>query len=128
MSDNIPSKLSSILACKCPRCRKGNVFTYAISDIFKFSKTNLNCPHCNLYFEHETGFFWGAMYISYVFSAGIMIIFGLFGINNDWVFSNLVLALIGVMAVITPFSFRYSRIALLHFMSPNRHFKKEFFK
>lgn len=120
-----PSKIGSIISCKCPRCRKGKVFPYSPFNLFKFSVTNDYCPVCNLKFEHETGFFWGAMYISYSFSTAIMIISGVIFINLDWSISRIVKILIPTILILTPFSYRYSRILLLYLISPNRHYKKD---
>lgn len=128
MPDKYPSKLGSIIACKCPQCRTGKVFPKSAFDPLGFSKTNNFCPNCNLQFEHETGFFWGAMYISYAFSAFFMIVFGVIAINNDWEW-NTILAMVLISAVVLiPFSYRYSRILLLYFISPFRHFKPELYK
>lgn len=129
MSDSInpPSALISMLACKCPRCRKGNVFQKSLFNVLEFMKTNANCPHCNLQFEHETGFYWGAMYISYGFSTALMIIFGIIAINADWSFTKIVVGIISLVLLLTPVLFRYSRILLLYLISPNRKFKKEFY-
>jgi uncharacterized protein (DUF983 family) len=126
MPSKDPSKLISIINCKCPRCRKGRVFPSSILNIAQFSKTNDYCPKCGLIFEHETGFFWGAMYISYAFSTGIMILFGVIAINLDWSFKRILWVIVPSILILTPFSFRYSRILLLYFISPNRHFQKEF--
>jgi uncharacterized protein (DUF983 family) len=76
MSQKSPLLFPSLVSCKCPRCRKGRVFPYSAFNLFAFSKTNDNCPNCGLKFEHETGFFWAAMYISYAFSTIIMIVKG----------------------------------------------------
>lgn len=127
MPSKAPGLLSAIVACKCPRCRKGRVFPSSVLNVFEFSKTNDNCPHCGLKFEHETGFFWGAMYISYAFSTALMIVFGVIAINLDWTFSKIAKVLIPTILVITPFSYRYSRILLLYVISPNRHFDQSFF-
>ena len=126
MSEKKPALIPSILTCKCPRCRKGDVFPYSAFNLFGFSKTNDNCPHCDLKFEHETGFFWGAMYISYAFSTAIMIVIGIFAINLNWSFGKIATILIPTILLITPFSYRYSRILLLYLISPNRHFDPKF--
>ncbi|MCC6818958.1 MAG: DUF983 domain-containing protein [Bacteroidia bacterium] len=125
MPDNlkVPSKFSSLMACKCPRCRTGRVFPKSIFDITGFSKTNDFCPHCGLKFEHETGFFWGAMYISYAFSTAFMIFFGVVAINNDWAWNKILWTILLTAVVLVPFSYRYSRILLLYGISPHRHFK-----
>lgn len=125
MPTKAPSTFFSILSCKCPRCRSGKVFPYPAMD-FRFHKTNDYCPKCNLKFEHETGFFWGAMYISYAFSTVIMIAFGIVAINSDWSFSQILWVLIPLVLFLTPFSYRYSRIFLLYFISPNRKFDSKY--
>lgn len=121
-----PSLLGSMLACKCPRCRTGRVFPNSAFDITGFSKTNDYCPKCNLKFEHETGFFWGAMYISYAFSTLFMIVFGVIAINNDWTWERILMVIIPSSIAIVPFSYRYSRILLLYFISPFRKFDPKY--
>lgn len=121
MSDNQPSKFLSFVACKCPRCRTGRVFPESALS-FGFHKTNENCPKCGLKFEHETGFFWAAMYVSYAFSVAIMIVVGALANSYDWPINRTIYILIPVILFLTPFLYRYSRIALLYFISPNRSF------
>lgn len=121
-----PSKLLSILNCKCPRCRTGNMFQYPSYNLLKFSKGNDNCPHCGLRFEHETGFFWAAMYISYCFSAGLMIVIGIVGINLGWSFNKIMGIILPSAIILTPYSFRYSRVLVMYLISPNRKFKPEY--
>ena len=122
----IPSKFSSMTACKCPRCRTGHMFRYPTYDIIHFSKAYDNCPHCHLKYEHETGFFWGAMYISYSFSSGLMIVFGVLAINNDWTFMNILITIIGMALLFTPFFFRYARVIMMYGISPNRKFDPKY--
>ena len=35
-----------------------------------------NCPHCTLNFTPEIGFYWGAMYVGYGISSGLVLISG----------------------------------------------------
>lgn len=60
------SKLNSIITCKCPRCRQGNLFIE--SNPWKYSTMlNMpdNCPVCNQDFKIEPGFYIGALWTSY---------------------------------------------------------------
>ena len=51
---------------KCPRCHQGNVFiSNKVFDLKNFDKMNEKCSHCDLKFEKESGFFYGAMFVSY---------------------------------------------------------------
>jgi len=60
------SKLNSIITCKCPRCRQGNLFVE--KNPWKYS-TMLempdNCPVCGQDFKIEPGFYIGALWTSY---------------------------------------------------------------
>jgi hypothetical protein len=67
-------------------------------------------------FEREPGFFYGAMYISYVFSTGIFLVMGFLTYllaNNPavWVY---VLVVLITSVVLSPFSLRYSRVLMLY--------------
>ncbi len=50
---------------KCPRCRSAEMFKTPL-DIKKPLEMHKNCSHCNLNFEPEPGFYFGAMFISYI--------------------------------------------------------------
>ncbi|GAA4463525.1 hypothetical protein GCM10023093_12180 [Nemorincola caseinilytica] len=63
---NAPGLLWSVLTNKCPRCRKGHLFTY--KNPYKWGKTVAmpeNCPVCGQKYELETGFYFGTGYVSY---------------------------------------------------------------
>ena len=64
-----------ILNCKCPKCKKENIFSTRGSVLsFKMPKMNDKCIACDYKFEIEPGFFFGAMFVSYALGAGQMII------------------------------------------------------
>lgn len=60
--------LTNALLKKCPRCQEGDLFIKP----FEFTKP-LNmpekCPVCHQKFEPEPGFYYGAMFLSYIISA-----------------------------------------------------------
>ena len=105
----------AILTSKCPRCRKGEIYTNPALSI-KFDKMHKYCPKCNLEYEMEPGFFFGAMYISYAFSIAILIgcaiaLSILF--TEPSVFLYVLIVTITVLLA-TPFSFRFSRVLWLY--------------
>jgi uncharacterized protein (DUF983 family) len=58
----------SIFQMKCPRCREGDLFptsTFSFSQPFDMHK---RCPHCEQTYTPEPGFYYGAMFISYIFT------------------------------------------------------------
>jgi uncharacterized protein (DUF983 family) len=59
-------KINSILTGSCPKCHQESMYEvknpYKLSTLFKM---NERCSHCNLQYEIEPSFFYGAMYMSY---------------------------------------------------------------
>ena len=56
----------TLLKCKCPRCRKGDMFENKNPYILKGTmKMNKECPVCGQPFNIEVGFYYGSSYISY---------------------------------------------------------------
>ncbi|MFY0686148.1 MAG: DUF983 domain-containing protein [Cyclobacteriaceae bacterium] len=74
------------------------------------------CGKCNLTYEVEPGFFYGAMYVSYAVSVAILIVctFFLYFLFNDPSLTVYVITVIVTSFLIYPFNFRYSRILFLH--------------
>lgn len=111
---------------KCPRCRVGDVFTGPTYG-FKLQKMNETCPHCNLKFEREPGYFYVAMFVSYALNVAQMIsvcvAFTVFGLklefSNVWYFFAI---LAGTTLLFAPFNYRYSRMILLYWLSPGLHY------
>ena len=68
------TKLYSILNNKCPRCHEGDFFDSKNPYDFKrLSKMPEHCANCGLKFEPETGFYYGAMYVSYALGVAIFV-------------------------------------------------------
>src|SRR5688572_22381528 len=104
---------AALLQGKCPRCRKGDIFTYPISRyFFQFNIMNETCPHCEVRLEPEPGFYQGAMYVGYGFTMVVVILVSLFlyyfgGHPSEWVYIGTV---VGIMILLIPLNYRYSRI------------------
>jgi hypothetical protein len=82
----------------------------------KAYELNENCPVCVPHFEIEPGFFWGAMYIGYVFGVAISVVAGVltFIIRQDpalWVYF---IAVLTPLILLSPQSMRYSRVFMLY--------------
>lgn len=110
------SSAGAILHGKCPRCRKGDIFKHSSLNIPGFSKMHSHCPVCELNYEREPGFFFGAMYISYAFSVGIFITVGVaLSFFGDFSLNTYLIVVVSTVVLLLPFLFRYSRILFLHF-------------
>ncbi|MEC3879804.1 DUF983 domain-containing protein [Parapedobacter sp. 10938] len=78
------------------------------------------CPHCGFRFEIEPGYFYAAMYVSYGISMAQLIAVGLLTYaltrsESPWVY---LIALLVTTVVSAPFNYRYSRLILLHCLTP----------
>ncbi len=127
MSNQVtPSKFSSIIKCKCPTCRTGEVFTHPVTSWNDYNKMHEYCPVCGLRYELEIGFFWGAMYVGYAFNVALSVNVGIavyiLGHNPDvWVYMSAII--VGIILTYR-LNFRYARILLLHMFAPK--FDKNF--
>lgn len=64
----------NLFACKCPRCRKGDMFQVANPWNLKSTmKMNKECPVCHQPFDIEVGFYYGSSYVSYALSIALSV-------------------------------------------------------
>ncbi|WP_129750018.1 DUF983 domain-containing protein [Flavobacterium beibuense] len=115
-------QLIKIMQCKCPNCKKGEIFESSGNILLlRMPRMHVSCPNCGFRFEKETGFFFGAMYVSYGLAAGIMIaaialLWGILDLNPLWVF-----IVIAVLIVFTStYNFMLSRTIWIYFFYENR--------
>lgn len=114
------SHLYALVHSKCPRCRRGDVFQNSMYGL-KSQKMNENCPHCNLRFEREPGYFYVAMFVSYGFNVIQMILAGFVtyliteNTTNPWLYMAVIFP---AVLILSPFNYRYSRLILLHYLTP----------
>jgi hypothetical protein len=113
----IPEIISSTVANKCALCHKGKVFESNNPFSFKSGLTMKDsCSECDLKYEREPGFFYGALYVSYALMSGIFIVW--FVADLLWIHMDAVTLAITVassMLVLFPVVFRSSRIIWLNF-------------
>lgn len=120
ISDHKLSQISALIHSKCPRCRRGDVFQNSMYG-FSSQKMNDHCPHCNLKFEREPGYFYVAMFVSYGFNVLQMILAGMItyfvtgNTTNPWLYMAVIFP---VVIILSPFNYRYSRLILLHYLTP----------
>jgi len=116
-------ELYAVVKGKCPQCRRGNVFTGSMYG-FNIQRTNHSCSHCNQRFEIEPGYFYAAMYVSYAMNMIEMITMGFatyyfsggrLDFDSLWLYVGIIF--IGSL-LLSPLNYRYSRIILLHWLSP----------
>src|SRR5690554_2475727 len=106
-----PSKVGAVLKSRCPRCREGKMF---VGPVYGFKKQRFNdiCPYCGFRFEIEPGYFYAAMYVSYMLVVAQVVIAGMLTYyltesESPWVYMGVLIVTILGFA---PFNFRYSRL------------------
>ena len=64
----------NVFKCKCPRCRRGDMFEnknpYALKTTMRMNK---ECPVCGQPFNLEVGFYYGSSYVSYAASIALSV-------------------------------------------------------
>lgn len=117
------TKFYALVHGKCPHCRRGDIFSGSMYG-FNVQRTNDTCAHCGQRFEIEPGYFYAAMYVSYAMNVAEMIATGIatyvfsggnLEFDSLWMYVGVIF---GVSFVLSPFNYRYSRIILLHWLSP----------
>lgn len=107
----MPNPINSVLLLKCPKCRQGDLFCnkkiYQYNGFFDMPK---KCPKCGQDFQIETGFYYGAMYVSYALTIALivavfiaLIVFNIFSIELFLLLDFIVLL------VALPYVFKVSR-------------------
>lgn len=117
-----PNYFWSLLTCRCPRCRKGPMFTnnnpWILTKVFSMHP---KCPECGQPYELEVGFWYGTGYVSYLLSVIISILtlvvwyvlIGMSARDNRffwWLGVNIFL-----LIVLQPWLMRVSRAIYLYF-------------
>lgn len=108
--------IQSVVRCKCPKCRKANLFNdtnhYHLSRIFEMPD---RCPNCGQDFQIEPGFYLGAMWISTpILLLADVAFLAVFVLKYDM--NALVAFLIAsvIMLVLLPPIIRITRSAFIH--------------
>lgn len=108
------STLYSIINAKCPRCHEGDMFpTSILAKPTKFSRMNKECACCGQNFEPEPGYYWGAMYVSYMLNTALFVaVWVALGFMVEQVTVTMIVAsLVFITIFFLPYIFRLSRAA-----------------
>lgn len=112
------SKIYSIVNNKCPRCHEGDFFEGSNSyNLRNFMNMHQECPVCNLLYEPEPGYYFGAMYVSYAINVAVFVTVWVVALLffkdlNVW-YQVLVSVVLGL--ALTPLTFRWARLGWINF-------------
>ncbi len=108
--------LRSVFQLKCPACEKGYLFEDYKHPLAFNLKMHKRCIVCDENLFREPGFYYGAMFISYIISGilsllfvGLLIVF----LKIDWVISLGILFI--VLLINYAYLFKVSRSIWIHF-------------
>jgi uncharacterized protein (DUF983 family) len=127
-----PNLIASVLTNKCPRCRRGNLFT--VPNPYKLKTTMRmpeRCPVCGQKFELETGFYFGTGFVSYGLSVmllGMMFILWAlilgFSVYDNSIVQCLIAGII-LLVILQPVLQRLARsIWIAFFVKYDKHYNK----
>jgi uncharacterized protein (DUF983 family) len=125
------SKLYSIFRFKCPQCQEGDFFESHPYDLKRIGNIHAHCSNCNLKYEKEIGFYYGAMYVSYALGVALFVtLWTSFNLFFPWATIYTQLWVIVTMTVVlSPYLYALSKIIwanlFMHYKSdPNEYIAK----
>lgn len=115
-----PATLPSILKMKCPKCRRGNMFTNKhIFPLNKMMDMPKRCTTCGQRMEIEVGFYFGTYYVSYGLCVAICVINAIlyqlikgFSVKGDSIYWYMGIT-IAMLLILQPWLMRISRVLYL---------------
>jgi hypothetical protein len=101
-------RLAAVLALRCPRCLRGQVWP-------AFLSMAPTCSVCGFAFDREPGYFAGAMVVSYAIAVPVLaaMVIVLIAVGGLDVVPALIVGNTAYLMLV-PFIFRYSRVVWLH--------------
>ena len=105
--------LKAIIVGRCPRCRRGQIFKPGLSGAFGLM--NDVCGVCGLRFLRESGYFLGAMYVSY--GLGVLTILPVasaLAVVVEWPLWAVMTVTLILTLLLMPIFLRYSRVIWLY--------------
>lgn len=78
-------------------------------------------------YEREPGYFYSAMYVGYAFIVAELVTLGvgtsiLTGSTNPWLY---IIVMLSIVLILAPVNYRYSRVILLHWLTPGLRYRPE---
>lgn len=104
---------------KCPRCHEGNVFETR-NPYKKMTAVKETCSHCGLRYEKEMGFFYGAMYVSYMLNIALFVtsVVAYFILLDQYISgTTLMIIYVSLTVILMPIYYRLSRTIWLNFFN-----------
>lgn len=109
------SYINKVFKGTCPHCGETKVFKSNGNPLlFKLPVMHNSCEKCGYSFHRETGFYFGAMYVSYALTVAEMVAVFVLGIIFNIPYLQIFLAVVVVLILLSTFNYRVSRIMWLN--------------
>lgn len=109
------SKLYTIIHSVCPNCQQEKLFKTGPFNK-NFMQMHENCSNCGLKYEREPSFFYGSMYVNYMYSVAIAVAWmSVNALFLHWEILYLLIGIGGTLLVLLSVLFRISRVTWLSF-------------
>ena len=111
-----------MLSGKCPKCKKEKIFHKKGNLLlFRIPKMNSKCNNCGFLFDKESGFFFGAMFVSYaLIVAEAVALFVILHVFLDFTYLITFISIIVLITLIGTINYRLARVIWIYlFYSEN---------
>ncbi len=109
------SYITNVITGRCPNCKKTKVFkTNGNPFLFKMPVMNEKCGECGYHFHRETGFYFGAMYMSYALTVAEMVAVFVIGLILNLSFLQTFIGVVLVILILSMFNYKLSRLMWLN--------------
>jgi len=109
------SYVSNVVKGTCPNCHKSKVFASNGNPLlFKMPKMNMKCENCGYSFHRETGFYFGAMYMSYALTVAEMVAVFVLGLLFKWSFMTMFVLVVVTILLLATFNYKLARLMWLN--------------
>ncbi|MCP1995448.1 DUF983 domain-containing protein [Flavobacterium sp. HSC-61S13] len=109
------SYLTKVISGTCPNCGKTKLFDEKGNPfLFKMPKMKPKCENCGYSFHRETGFYVGAMYMSYALTVAEMVSVIVLGLIFKLTFIQIFITIAVVAFLLSAFNYKMSRIMWLN--------------
>ena len=107
---------------KCPKCKNEKIFNKKGNLLlFRIPKMNSKCNNCGFLFDKESGFFFGAMFVSYaLIVAEAVALFVILHVFLDLTYLITFISIVALITLIGTVNYRLARVIWIYlFYSEN---------
>lgn len=113
--------ITNTITNSCPKCHRGKVWKVnAFEALWNSDLMHERCAYCQLKYEKEVGFWYGAMYVSYALSVAMFVAAWVSAIvlfPEEWSIFYTIIYVVVLIILFMPINWRWSRLLWLNFFT-----------